>query len=364
VKVPMKASGELQALLVFICAAAEKYYIPAPTYAKMAPGYESGPDEKEKRGKYVRAVAKPGNVDMEVEVVVPDGAVEGSGYAFDVPVPDQAAYGRRSGMYVPGLVTAHLAADGFQLGVPSVTKVTDEKGRECVRLEFAEGSPVEVQTPGGSVAMVIPGVVWAGLQTGGALTMVQFKLLLKHVRKDMQKFASSSAFGSWNNVWLSVLSTLCDGEILDYVMAKGLMNSAIVLVAALWDRYVKGMSSAVAASHYSVSLWQKLVGKFSSVPLERGDFVRRKAVKGSLKIAQSDAFLERLYDIRLWFSRVLDSLEARGVFAPYGVAQLQRVLPVSRPVGSRVHDVVYRGRALEPLGLPAGASARGLGMRF
>lgn len=344
VKVPVRADGELAAILAFVCASAEGVYVPVASPARFDEGYESGPEVS--GGTTVRRLPKVRPRVPLMVLPVSQERFEDDGvsisYSYDVPIADQAKYGRRAAVVIPGIVAEHLGSDGFKVGVPDVSRFTDANGREYVRLGFPEGSPVEVSSPGGSVAVVIPASVWAVMSKGEPLTLRQFKGLVNKIGRDPQRFAESSAFAHWNSCWLSVLRSLADPDILRYVREKNFSSFCVAMCGQLWERYVMGMRSAVDASHPVLRWWEKLVISFGS---DGARMHSRKASRGDAAVAQTEDFRQRLYDIRMCFAQAMVAFESSGFFVPEAMAELQMILPISTFVGNRTVDSVRTGRA-------------------
>jgi len=221
-----------------------------------------------------------------------------------------------------------LATDGFALGVPEVRRWVDKAGRDQVTLSFGggdDGSPVEINSPGGSTVATFPAPVWRVLASPRSLVGQGFVVFFGILAQDPTAFAESSAFGGWNHAWLGVLGTLAVEANVVYSVDRNAQGVIMTFLAALWGRYTRGMEHAQSVSHSSAAFWSRLVNLFVSGT----SAVTRDAAMGRLGLVQHDEFRVRLQEIQLAFGKVLAVLRTYGVFSPAAVSSLQSVLPIS-----------------------------------
>lgn len=335
VKVPLQTEGELQAVLHAVACIQAKIYVPESVPARREEPDHSGPEDAEPRRRRfgARGFRPPAVLDImpEEEVLEPKETV----FRVEVPRDRQPAYGRREASVFGATFIADLNKALEQV---VVEEVEDDKGRKMVTLVGAQGDGTPVEVRGEGIVFTLPKPMWAQLSNGEELNMGYVKTLLVVLRKYCRDFAFSNCFANYGNPWLSVLLTFSNASNLRYVAAKNLGDELMAFFGFLWERYVGGMRAAVGVSHEAQNWWHRLVHSW-------GGNIVRPIGDPRVNIAQSRAFKTRLYDIRAGFSNLLIIMEQGGMFTARGVSEIQRVLPVSVPVGDRVHDAVWRRRA-------------------
>jgi hypothetical protein len=340
VRIPVRAKGDLLVHLTLFSAAAEECFKPRRTYELEMSGYESGPDYGKKPGKFRRdRVLLPAVYTRELVVQEEPVSMPEYGYALEVPLGDQPTYGRRMARIVPNVVTEHLASGGYAVGVPNVMEYETSTGRKYVKLDFSN-SPVDLHSPGGTVTFSIAKDIWEVMLRGDVLSVQMFKRLMQRVKESVVEFATSDAFSVWGSPWLSILRTCADDAILNYVRSVNGISWLVSFLAGLWKRYVDGMYKAVADSHQVANFWADLAFRFTRT--RRLDV--RTGTSRLPRVAQSEEFHQRLYDIREQFSQVLLRMEEHEMFDPTRVSDIQKLLPIGSRVSNGLHDGLRRGR--------------------
>jgi hypothetical protein len=238
---------------------------------------------------------------------------------------------------------------------PKIIEEVDAKERIFIR--FADDLDIEspVEVSGKTKMFMLPKPVWRQLQKGEVLNEAAFKLLLSVIKKHFREFAASSAFANWGDPWISVLASFAEDEYVSIVKVKGVVPQVVSFLALLWQRYYAGMETAVRESHWSLNFWRKMVVKFK---MSR-NMAPRPDEGGTVDVAQSDAFKQRLYLIRLNFALVIEACERNSVFAHEAVTNLQNILPISQRLGHSVYDAVWDGNAV-----PSGMRRRPVSSEF
>jgi len=335
VKVPLKATGELRYILQAIACIQAKVYVPEKIPMRFEDPEMSGPEDDS--GKKKRMGAKgyrpPKVLELETKPL-PD--VPGKGFSVDVPVDRQPSYARRG---VSSFNATFVADLNKALEAVELVESKDSKGRSIVSVKGPSlaGSPITFMGRAEEVYFDIPRGMWDTMVKGDQLEPVYVKCLMVLMKRYCADIAFSDIFANYGNPWLSVLLTFSNPVHLAYVIGKGMQRELLVFFGCLWERYVGGMHAAVNVSHESLRWWNKLVQHW-------GGTLSRPSADGRVEVAQSKQFKIRLYDIRAGFSNLMVVLEDNNVYSASAVAQMQRILPISRPVGYSVHDVAYQGK--------------------
>jgi hypothetical protein len=340
VKLPVRAKGELLVHLTLLCGAAQGLYQPSKVFEIEMSGYESGPDYGVRPGKFQRSsITLPPLYTRELVKQEELPPVVDNGFSFEVPLADQPVYNRRFGAMVPGVVRDHLAAADYVVSVPDVSYGENSDGKRFVKLDFS-ASAVALHSPGGSVAFKVGDDVWKTMVSGDPLSLDMFKRLMARVGKRVTEFAMCDAFAYWGEPWCSILRSVCDREILFFVKSKNYVGWLTTFLAALWKRYTMGMEKACNESHQIAGFWRDLVDRF------REGMISKYSVGSGARIpqvAQSNQFYSRVYEIRKLFADAILVMESESMFDPARVADLQRVLPITRSLGNRLFDGIRRG---------------------
>jgi len=334
VKVPIKATGEIGAILQAIACIQARVYVPERVPVREDDPEISGPEEIKGR---TRRLGAKGYVPPPVLDVKPLPALpEASGFRVEIPVSKQPSYIRRGASMFNGVFVEDL---NKALTKVEVNESRDNKGRRIVTVEgpMVDGSPVILKGGGDQQFFQLPKIMWSTMLQGIELDEIFVKYFLCLLKEHCRDLAFSSAFANYGNPWLSILLTFSNPNRLGYAMQKALHEELLAFFGCLWERYVGGMQSAVHVSHELLSWWDRLINGWSGR-------VVRPTQSNQVKVAQSQLFKVRLYDIRAGFSNLLCIMEESGMFNARAVSEIQRILPISRPVGNRLHDVAYSGR--------------------
>jgi len=334
VKVPVEATGEIGAILQAIACIQAKVYVPEKVPVREEPPDASGPEDNTgRRQRFKPKGYKPPKL-LEIKPL-PDLPEDGK-FRLDVPLEKQPSYVRRGASTFNGLFVEDVQR---ALNDVVVQQSLDDKGRQIVSVQgpILDSSPVQLKGRTEEQFFQLPKGMWETMIEGEELSDTFVKYLLLLLRDHCADFAFSGAFANYGNPWLSVLLTFSNPRHLGYAMQKGLGDEMLAFFGCLWERYVGGMHSAVNVSHEALGWWNKLINRWN------GKVVRPK--RGQVNVAQSQLFKIRLFDIRAGFSNLMIIMEQNGTFSARAVAEIQKILPISKPVGNKIHDVVFRNKA-------------------
>lgn len=283
----------------------------------------------------VKRKVPPRHVSIVTAPPVPEPSVASSSWAYDVDPGKAARDKRRQAM-------SWQAQGEGRAAVTVLLKELKEGKLGDSRAEFAEdlsqlnsevsyalpvqsGSPVGVESPGGGQILSVARAVHDKLMGGVALTPVQFVAILKalKVMRAEQRFAKSTVFNNWSPAWLSWFSSYSDANCVNAMKGSGVHKTGAELLSCLYDRF----SAEVAAVACSSNLYKdKLSGFFRKTPSVRR-FVMA-VQKGALPIAQSDAFVKRVFSIREAYAQAVMDCEREGLYMPHEVTKAQKALPL------------------------------------
>lgn len=223
--------------------------------------------------------------------------------------------------------------------LPSVVIETEEGSVAAVSL--GNGT---VESPGGTKVCTLPVSICERVNMGQVLTCVDFLRFVAAYRVDKPRFVLSKLFDSFSGPWESVLRSLLDEVVIAGVVKHGVASDAYEMVNRLRVRFSKELVSVLSQSNVYKRRFLRVFSRAPSTDSMMAE-IRAGRFHG---VAQSDRFLDRVMLIKELIDRALIRAESHNVYLPTYITAAQRGLPVRgrAPLGVLGEDMLSMPRSV------------------
>jgi len=327
IEVPLRATGEIQVVLQAITAISEGKIAVAkwrPPVADLA--YELSADEGEPTAllqrRRLRRVRSYEKLPERIEVPRPNGwtlpAIQANA--------EMGGQGTRSGVVLnqermrEALIEMNATLGNYYPREAGLDPVPTPTG---VRAEVVLPKG-DVESPGGTVVCEMSGELCRLLNSGRMLGIDEVIELVQLFRMHGNSVVMSRVFDCFGHAWTAVLKALQNDFVVGALIAAGLSSQTYEMLHRLSGRFTFELVTVAKNSNVYKKRYMRI---FKVAPTM--DKLMRAVKAGKFRgMAQSDAFLDRVVEVKQWLDESLVVAERNGVYLPHLVTEAQRVLPV------------------------------------
>lgn len=181
-----------------------------------------------------------------------------------------------------------------------------------------------VESPGGSIICSLPVGLCEKMNLGQELVPTEVERVISAAKKDITRFAQSKLFDCFGGPWDSLLKSLLQRDVVNWIVKRGLPSDTYALVDSLRGRFSTELCSVLSQSNV---FHRTFFGMFKVIPSV--DKVMRAIRTGRFDgIAQTKAFINRVKDLKTLIDTVLLEAETQNVYLPTYITSAQRALPL------------------------------------